>query len=84
MNQLKLKTMDEVLKIAEALILRDSLQLYLGKLQEYKGQPNYEQTMAFVGALYKKYSKIASTKVQTDAMGRITVRPNLRTDFNNN
>ena len=74
----------EVLKIAEALILRDSLGLFMAKLQEYKGQPNYEQTMAFVGALYKKYSKIASTKVQTDAMGRITVRPNLRTDFNNN
>ena len=74
----------EVLKIAEALILRDSLQLYLGKLQEYKGQPNYEQTMAFVGALYKKYAKIASTKCQTDAMGNISVRPNLRTDFNNN
>ena len=79
------KTMEsEVLKIAEALILRDSLGLFMAKLQEYKGQPNYEQTMAFVGALYKKYSKIAATKCQTDAMGRITVRPNLRTDFNNN
>ena len=74
----------EVLKIAEALILRDSLQLYLGKLQEYKGQPNSEQTMAFVGALYKKYAKIASTKCQTDAMGRITVRRNLRSDFDLN
>ena len=75
---------DEVLKIAESLIIRDSLQLYLGKLQEYKGQPNYEQTMAFVGALYKKYSKIAATKCQTDAMGRITVRRNLRSDFDQN
>ena len=74
----------EVLKIAEALILRDSLQLYLGKLQEYKGQPNYEQTMAFVGALYKKYAKIASTKCQTDAMGRITVRRDIRRDFDQN
>lgn len=75
---------DEVLKIAEALILRDSLQLYLGKLQEYKGQPNYEQTMAFVAALFKKYAKIASTKVQTDAMGRITVRRDIRRDFDLN
>jgi hypothetical protein len=75
---------DEVLKIAEALILRDSLQLYLGKLQEYKGQPNYEQTMAFVGALYKKYSKIASTKCQTDEAGRITVRRDIRRDFDLN
>jgi len=74
----------EVLKIAEALILRDSLQLYLGKLQEYKGQPNYEQTMAFVASLYKRYAKIAATKCQTDAAGNISVRPNLRTDFNNN
>jgi len=74
----------EVLKIAEALILRDSLGLFMAKLQEYKGQPNYEQTMAFVGALYKKYSKIAATKCQTDAMGRITVRPNLRSDFDLN
>ena len=52
----------EVLKIAEALILRDSLGLFMAKLQEYKGQPNYEQTMAFVGALYKKYSKIATPR----------------------
>ena len=74
----------EVLKIAEALILRDSLGLFMAKLQEYKGQPNYEQTMAFVASLYKRYAKIASTKVQTDAMGRITVRPNLRSDFDQN
>ena len=85
MNQLKLKTMEsEVLKIAEALILRDSLQLYLGKLQEYKGQPNYEQTVAFVGALYKKYSKIAATKCQTDEAGNISVRRDIRRDFDQN
>ena len=74
----------QVLKIAEALILRDSLQLYLGKLQEYKGQPNYEQTMAFVGSLYKRYAKIAATKCQTDEAGRITVRRDIRRDFDQN
>ena len=74
----------EVLKIAESLIIRDSLGLYMAKLREHEGHPNFQVTMAFVASLYKRYAKIASTKVQTDAMGRITVRPNLRTDFNNN
>ena len=74
----------EVLKIAESLIIRDSLGLYMAKLREHEGHQNFRVTMAFVASLYKRYAKIASTKVQTDAMGRITVRPNLRTDFNNN
>lgn len=80
-----MKTMnDEVFKIGEAVILRDSLQLYLGKLRVYEGRPNYEQTMAFVAALYRKYSKIAATKCQTDAMGNISVRRDIRRDFDQN
>jgi len=74
----------EVLKIAESLIIRDSLGLYMAKLREHEGHPNFQVTMAFVASLYKRYAKIASTKVQTDAMGRITVRRDIRRDFDQN
>jgi DNA-binding transcriptional regulator/RsmH inhibitor MraZ len=74
----------EVLKIAEALILRDSLGLYMAKLREHEGHPNFQVTMQFVVILYKRYAKIAATKCQTDEAGRITVRRNLRSDFDLN
>ena len=74
----------EVLKIAESLIIRDSLGLYMAKLREHEGHQNFQVTMAFVASLYKRYAKIASTKVQTDAMGRITVRRDIRRDFDQN
>ena len=85
MNQLKLRAMDnELFEIASAVIVRDSLGLYMAKLREHEGHPNFQVTMQFVVILYKRYAKIAATKCQTDAMGNISVRPNLRTDFNNN
>ena len=74
----------EVLKIAESLIIRDSLGLYMAKLRENEGHQNFQVTMAFVASLYKRYAKIASTKVQTDAMGHITIIRNMRTDFDLN
>ena len=74
----------EVLKIAESLIIRDSLGLYMAKLREHEGHPNFQVTMAFVASLYKRYAKIAATKCQTDAAGNISVRRNLRSDFDQN
>ena len=75
----------ELYRIAEAVIVRDSLTLFMNKLTEqHKGHPDYGATMKLCRLIYKRYAKIAATKCQTDAMGRITVRPNLRTDFNNN
>jgi len=74
----------EVLKIAESLIIRDSLGLYMAKLREHEGHPNFQVTMAFVASLYKRYSKIASTKCERDLTGRLTVRKNIRTDFDTN
>ena len=75
----------ELYRIAEAVIVRDSLTLFMNKLAEqHKGHPDFEATMQFLGHIYRKFAKVADQKVQTDAMGRITVRPNLRTDFNNN
>ena len=74
----------QVYQILEAVVLRDSLSLYMNKLSEHRAHPNFQVTMAFVASLYKRYAKIAATKCQTDAMGNISVRPNLRTDFNNN
>ena len=74
----------EVLKIAESLIIRDGLGLYMAKLREHEGHQNFQVTMAFVASLYKRYAKIAATKCQTDAAGNISVRRNLRSDFDLN
>lgn len=75
---------DEVLKIAESLIIRDGLGLYMAKLREHEGHQNFEATMRFCASLYKRYAKIAATKCQTDAAGNISVRRNLRSDFDQN
>ena len=75
----------ELYRIAEAVIVRDSLTLFMNKLTEqHKGHPDYGATMKLCVLIYKKYSKIAATKCQTDALGRITVRRNLRSDFDLN
>lgn len=74
----------EVLKIAESLIIRDGLGLYMAKLREHEGHQNFQVTMAFVASLYKRYAKIAATKCQTDEAGNISVRRNLRSDFDQN
>ena len=75
---------NELYQILEAVVLRDSLSLYMNKLSEHRAHPDFEATMRFCASLYKRYAKIAATKCQTDAAGNISVRPNLRTDFNNN
>jgi len=76
---------NEIAGILEAIVLRDSLNLYMTRLAEqHKGHPDFEATMQFLGHIYRKFAKVADQKVTTDEMGRITVRPNLRTDFNNN
>ena len=75
----------ELYRIAEAAIVRDSLTLFMNKLTEqHKGHPDYGATMELCRLIYKRYAKIAATKCQTDAMGRITVRPNLRSDLDLN
>jgi len=76
---------DEVFKIGEAVILRDSLTLFMNRLTEqHKGHPDYAATMALCGLIYKKFAKIASTKCERDLTGRLTVRKNIRTDFDTN
>lgn len=76
---------NELFEIASAVIVRDSLTLFMNKLTEqHKGHPDYGATMKLCRLIYKRYAKIAATKCQTDAMGRITVRPNPRSDFDQN
>ena len=76
---------NDLIGILEAVIIKDSLNLYMTRLAEqHKGHPDFEATMRFCASLYKRYAKIASTKVQTDAMGRITVRRDIRRDFDQN
>ena len=75
----------ELYRIAEAIIVRDSLTLFMNKLAEqHKGHPDFEATMQFLGHIYRKFAKVADQKVQTDAMGRITVRRDIRRDFDQN
>ena len=75
----------ELYRIAEAVIVRDSLTLFMNKLTEqHKGHPDYGATMKLCGLIYKKYSKIAATKCQTDEAGNISVRRDIRRDFNQN
>lgn len=76
---------NDLIGILEAVIIKDSLNLYMTRLAEqHKGHPDFEATMRFCASLYKRYAKIAATKCQTDAAGRITVRRNLRSDFDLN
>lgn len=76
---------NEIYQICESVILRDSLMLFMNKLTEqHRTHPDYQATMAFVGSLYKKYSRIASTKCMTDEAGNISVRRDIRRDFDLN
>ena len=75
----------ELYRIAEAIIVRDSLTLFMNKLAEqHKGHPDFEATMQFLGHIYRKFAKVADQKVTTDEMGHITIIRNMRTDFDLN
>ena len=76
---------NEIAGILEAIVLRDSLNLYMTRLAEqHKGHPDFEATMQFVGSLYKKYSRIAAQRVTKDEVGNYVIRRNMRTDFDLN
>ena len=75
----------ELYRIAEAVIVRDSLTLFMNKLKEqHKEHPNYQATMTLCGHVYRKFAKIAGQKVETDAMGHIVIRRDIRSDFDQN
>ncbi len=71
--------------ILEAVIIKDSLNLYMTRLAEqHRAHPDFEATMRFLGHIYRKFAKVADQKVTTDEMGRITVRRDIRRDFDQN
>ena len=75
----------ELYRIAEAVIVRDSLTLFMNKLAEqHKGHPDYQATMTLCGHVYRKFAKIAGQKVETDAMGHIVIRRDIRRNFDQN
>ena len=75
----------ELYRIAEVVIVRDSLTLFMNKLTEqHKEHPNYQATMTLCGHVYRKFAKIAGQKVETDAMGHIVIRRDIRSDFDQN
>ena len=76
---------NELYQILEAVVLRDSLSLYMNKLTEqHKEHPNYQATMTLCGHVYRKFAKIAGQKVETDAMGHIVIRRDIRRNFDQN
>ncbi len=75
----------ELYRIAEAIIVRDSLTLFMNKLTEqHKEHPDYQATMTLCGHVYRKFAKIAGQKVETDAMGHIVIRRDIRRNFDQN
>jgi len=71
--------------ILEAVIIKDSLNLYMTRLAEqHRAHPDFEATMRFCGQIYKKYSRIASQRVTKDEGGNYVIRRDLRTDFDLN
>lgn len=76
---------NELMQIMEAIVLRDSVALYMNKITEqYKGHPDYAATMRFCGQIYKKYYQIADKRVMTDETGRLTIRRDIRKNFDLN
>jgi hypothetical protein len=69
----------ELYRIAEAVIVRDSLTLFMNKLTEqHKGHPDYGATMKLCRLIYRKYHGIAQTPVEYDALGYLTVKRDVR------
>ncbi|NLD62869.1 MAG: hypothetical protein GX646_03150 [Bacteroidales bacterium] len=76
---------NDLIGILEAVIIKDSLNLYMTRLAEqHKGHPDFEATMRFCGQIYKKYAKIAAQRITKDEVGNYVIRRNLRSDFDLN
>ena len=78
---------NEIYMICEAVAVRNAMSEYMAKIAKEYSQhdtPDYQATMRFLGHIYRKFAKVADQKVTTDEMGRITVRRNLRSDFDQN
>ena len=73
---------NEIMQVLESVVI---LSLYMNKLTEqHRAHPDFEATMRFLGHIYRKFAKVADQKVTTDEMGRITVRRDIRRDFDQN
>ena len=77
----------ELYRIAEAVVLRAAMSDYIVKTAKTvtdHSNPDYLNAMAFLSHVFKKYQRIASTKVMTDAMGHIVIRRDIRRNFDQN
>lgn len=77
----------EAYQVAEAVVIRSALSDYIVKIA--KGNPDhelpeYKLTMQFLTGIYKKYNRLASTRIELDASGRYVVKRDIRmrTDLN--
>lgn len=82
------KNEKSIFEIAEAVALREALNVYIQKVAaEYEhDNENYKNAMGFLSMLYKKYSTIAQTQVEIDLYGNLVVKKqqDVRKDFNVN
>ena len=77
----------ELYRIAEAVVLRDAMSDYIVKTAKTvtdHSNPDYLNAMAFLSHVFKKYQRIAGQKVETDAMGHIVIRRDIRRNFDQN
>ncbi len=76
-----------VFEICEAVIIRDSVGLFINKTAaEHKNHndPDYLAAMTFLSHVYKKFARIAATPVELDHSGRMIIKKDLRKNFDLN
>ena len=78
---------DDAYQVAEALMIRNALSLYLTHtartFKDHEAE-EYKMMMQFLTGIYKKYNRLASTRIELDASGRYVVKRDIRmrTDLN--
>ena len=75
---------NELYQVLEAIVLCNSLSLYMNKLSEHRAHPDFEATMRFLGHIYRKFAKVADQRVTTNEMGRTVLRRDIRSKFDLN
>lgn len=76
---------NEIMAVLEAVIIRDSLTLYMNRVTEqHRTHPDYQATMQFIGSIYKKYARIADQRVIRNEIGQTVLRRDIRSKFDLN
>jgi len=77
----------DVYTVCEAVVLRNAMSMYLSHTaRTYKDHEaeEYKLTMQFLTGIYKKYNRLASTRIELDASGRYVVKRDIRKNIDLN